>query len=129
MYGRWEIHPDDVLAVRYGLCVAGDATERTRFDEIATPIVDEARKQRGSEIDAVERELLMGFREQIPEVADTVSDAEREALRVQLDTLAADVAEVRVSLPTTDELQRAVLGDIAARRVRLGAAATKTPST
>lgn len=125
--GRYDVHEEDILEIRWGLCTGGLEAEFKAFDEVAKPIVEKAIAERPQSVDEVQVKLLKQFEASIP-VIDACDDAELLTRFRAIKKLLGDVDGVRPQLPSTQKLQKEILLILKARESkaleRLGSGAS-----
>ncbi len=96
LFGRSEIVPEDIFAVKYGVCDGEDEEGLKAFVAAATPAVKEAEKELGANIDEAQQNLLNEYAQQIPSLrTDTVSVMTAEDLVRTAQELTALLAKVK----------------------------------
>ncbi len=102
LHGRVETHPDDILAIKWGLCDGGDQAGHDLFTKVATPIIEGAKAQMGQTIDDVQLALIRELAKQVPSVPQSASKADLVDLAREITDMEARVDDIKPQLPTTD---------------------------
>jgi len=110
IYGRYEICPEDFLAIKWGLCLGSDKEELKRFDDIAKPIIDEAKEKMPQDIDKTEISLLKKLKTQIPVFDNGTPDSELVSLVRKVSELKKEVEDVKPQLDSTNDIKNELLG-------------------
>jgi MoxR-like ATPase len=96
--GRYEVQLDDIYAVGYGLCVAGNEKEFETFYQIAKEEID-AKKAEAT--DEVVMKLLESYEQQIPALGPNPTADELRAIMKSVHQLRSDCeAQVTADNPT-----------------------------
>lgn len=58
MNGRFEVHPEDILAVKWGLCFGNDTAAHEKFDEIANKHIAIAKEALAQDVDKLQMQFI-----------------------------------------------------------------------
>ena len=61
LYGRYDVDYEDILAAQWGICLESDPAELVRFEAVAKPIIQEAKKKKGQNLDEVQIALIKEY--------------------------------------------------------------------
>lgn len=109
LFGRYDVDLEDLLAARWGLCLGGDTKLLKDFDEVAAPIIAEAKAKRPQNVDEVQAKLLAEYETKAPTVPAGCDSGRLVEICRQITALAKQVQEVRPLLPSTLERQKKLL--------------------
>ena len=109
LHGRFDVHPEDLDAVRWGLCVAHDAEQHQHFDTVITPIIAHLQGVRAEATDAPELLVLENCRAQMPAGPFSVVDPTLIDKASTLRRLYQQVRVLRPKLPSTAMQQQELL--------------------
>jgi hypothetical protein len=112
LYGRYEVVPDDLLSVRWGLCTGGCPDEFEQFDRVAKPLIEEANASRAQDIDKLQLQLLTKYETGIPSVPSNASSNDLVDLMRKISGMIKDVQGIHPSLATTDDAKRRLLSKL-----------------
>jgi MoxR-like ATPase len=114
LYGRYEVHPEDILSVKWGLCRADDQDELARFEQCAKPFIEEAKKQLAVNVDQMQIDLLQKIGNEVVALKSRqlVAETELVAAARQLATLRKQVEKLSPQLASTRDMQIKLLSDI-----------------
>lgn len=116
LYGRFEVHPSDFLAVKHGLCF-GKPDKISIFNRVATPIVEEAAAKMKQSIDDVQAKLLSEYTTVFSGIA-IPQEADGNVLvkiKRELSTLRKKVDDVKPELAHNNDTKRDLLRSIDAK--------------
>lgn len=112
LHGRSACTVEDLMAVRWGLCIGNDPQQHEVFDQVARPIVDTAILARQQTLDQVQRKLLDEYAARIPTVPPHCSTEDLVDLYKRCHALRKDIEGVKPQLPSTTERQQTLLGSV-----------------
>lgn len=112
LHGRSACTVEDLMAVRWGLCIGNDPQQHAVFDQVAKPIVDTAILARQQTLDQVQRKLLDEYAARIPTVPPHCSTEDLVDLYKRCHALRKDIEGVKPQLPSTTERQQTLLGSV-----------------
>ncbi len=109
LYGRYDVHPEDINAVRWGLCAGHEQEAMEMFQLTAKPFIEEAKAAKAQNLDAANIALIQQLEKRIPKI-DPASTAEQlAAMARDLTQLLKDLSDVRPQLPSTVEQLKKVV--------------------
>ncbi len=112
LFGRFEVIPEDILAVKYGVCDGEDTEKQVTFVTAATPAIKKAEKEMGASIDDAQQALIKEYAGQIPalrqEDLSKMQPNDMVATARDLTQLRAKISAV-VPQTTTTQVQRDAL--------------------
>ena len=109
LFGRYDVDFDDILAIRWGLCMGGEDKEYKIFEQVATPIIEEAKSKEVQKIDEVQLTLLAELERTVPEVPKQCGDQKLVNLNRELRELQNKVSEIKPQLASTEDRQKQLL--------------------
>lgn len=102
LYGRFEVHPEDILAVKWGLCYGDDLNAHQIFDNIAKPLIEKANELLGQDIDKLQVEYLVKLEETLNQLmAQPIDQNTYFKLAGGLNQLKEDTQTVKPELAST----------------------------
>lgn len=109
LYGRFEVHPEDILAVKWGLCYGDDSDSHTKFDNIAKPHIEEAKEKLAQDID----KLQVGYLEKVLSDLqnlqnEQVDDGNYLTLTRRANKLQEELEKIKPQLDSTRLMQKNV---------------------
>lgn len=122
LFGRYDVDFEDILAVRWGICMGGDDQAHDTFKNVAQPILEKAKANQQQAVDVTENELLDQLSKTVPAIPDSSQNpAEKSLVEIsrELTTLRKKVAEVKPHLTSTEDKQRKLLSLIDERQVKV----------
>jgi len=112
LYGRFEVHPSDIYAIKHGLCY-GKQDKVDNFMSVATPIIEEAKEKMKQSIDDAQTRLLSELEAQIPISLPAGTDGNMLVARKrELITLRKKVDDVKPELASTNDRRRGIMRKI-----------------
>jgi MoxR-like ATPase len=109
LHGRYASTLEDLMAVRWALCVGNDPKQHEVFAQMAQPIVDTAILARQQTVDQLQNKLLDEYAARIPTVPQHCSPAALVDLYKRCHALHKDLEGVKPQLPSTSERQQTLL--------------------
>ena len=119
LYGRYDVDYEDILAAQWGICLESDPAELVRFEAVAKPIIQEAKKKKGQNLDEVQIALIKEYQAQIPKVPRGIEAGALVDLARTLLDLRKRVEGVRPQLPSTEAAKNEVLEKIGKKQARV----------
>lgn len=110
--GRFDVELDDILAIKWGLCMGFDKTRQETFVNLATPIIEQAKEALNQSVDEVQSALLTEYEAQIPEVPSGNDDTELVPSRRKLSEFRTKVDQVSPELQMTRDRKLALLNEV-----------------
>ena len=109
LHGRLNVEPEDLWAMRWGLCVGNDTEQHEAFKAAASAVIEDQSKKRATNVDALCVKLLNQYEGRLPKLGKTPTDAEiLDAIR-QVRSLREDINSLKPLLASTQERKRALL--------------------
>lgn len=120
LFGRYEVDYEDLMAVKWGLCVGGNDTQLETFEKIAQPIIAKAKENQKNNIDEVQVKLLGQLERRVPVIPGSPPTEEQLVnLARDLNKLRKEVDEVKPQLGSTQDKKRLILKTIDATSAKV----------
>jgi MoxR-like ATPase len=117
LYGRFEVVPEDILAVKWGVCYGHDTAMQEKFENIAKPHIERANEAIGQNIDQLQLQNLDQCTANLDQLRnEQVTDDNFAHLRKRLHQIREDVALVKPQMDSTRMKQNQVFQAIDAYR-------------
>lgn len=115
MNGRYGAELDDILAIKYALCVGGSPEEVERFDETATPIIEKAKASLQQNVDELQNTAIKKIRREIPTLPPNAGARALVAALRKLRELQAELSAVKPTLTSTQLAHKQLEEDLGLR--------------
>lgn len=103
MHGRLAADVEDILAVRWGLCIGNDKAQHEAFKQAAEPLIDKAKKDRLNSVDQLCLQLLAQCADAVPSIPKQATEEQILHLYRQASALLKSANELRPQLPSTED--------------------------
>ncbi len=121
LFGRYEVVPEDIQAIRWGLCLGTDTAKHDVLRNVAEPVIAEANERLRQNIDEVQLRLLGEYEGKF---ARLLEEYQQRVARQQCDpgylaqfrrdllNFRKEVTDVKPELESTEDRQNALLGKV-----------------
>jgi len=115
LYGRYDVAYEDLMAIRWGLCMGTNDADHEPFKAVAGPIIEKAVKEAAQSLDEIQLKLLGAYEAEVPAIAKQCDEAELVKLARLFSGLKKKVGDIRPQLPSTEDRKRRLAETIAVK--------------
>lgn len=115
LWGRYEIDIEDLMSIRWGLCMGGDTAQYDIFDKVAEPLIKAAKQNVPQNVDELQKKLLAELSLKIPDVSHQCSNDVLVNISRELVRLSKEVEEIKPTIASTEDEKKKVLSAIQKR--------------
>ena len=116
LFGRFDVDLEDIMAIRWGLCIGNDERQHDAFKAVAEPVIAEGKKRQQQSIDELQVRLLNELAAKIPTVPQQGQCTSDELVKLSraLTALRGEVEKVKPQLPSTQDKKHQIISAIEA---------------